>query len=570
MNSYLASDFFRFLLPGVIYSGQSLSVTSSNSQFIYNVATINGGVLLSFSAMVTASDCEFSWNTANQRGPVFFFTVSSSISLIGSSFSSNKASSYGGVAFMQGHSVISESNCTFSNNIGQYGAVYASLSANLTLSSKGSIYTRNSAIVDGGVLWVGQGGELAWNLSSSSLLRNSAVDGGVICLDEATATIRTDHSTVSSNTASGFGGVVFSTNSKWDVQFQRQSIVTFNSASSSGGVISSDVLSCCSSLLFDKSRILTNSAIQNGGVAFILHQVNIAISNSVLSNNIASLSGGILFVSESSASIVIKNDSIAEQNEARSGSVLFYEAITTNITLRLGIYKSSFFANVGGAIEVTVSQNKSTPEIDVYASNFESNTGSVLTLSGNSIDGTLLESSFSNNTGSVGGAFTMLSCNNITVRSSSFVSNIATADGGAIFISGDWKNVELSNLTIKQNKAAQGGGVFVVGESQMNGIFTLEDSTLVGNVVTSSGGGIALDNVLLGKISSNYFEGNGAVYGSAFYAVGCRSSATENIFIRNIAELGGTAYWENSILANVPIGYGSNSFVNNVAVYGEM
>lgn len=252
----------------------------------------------------------------------------------------------------------------------------------------------------------------------------------------------------------------------------------------------------------------------------------------------------------SSGSNIFINKVVASENSGVWAG--FLEAGLDTIDNNTGIlfvtdstfYKNTALANGGSLWTCTKTYVDSTL--------FESN-NTVALSGGNGLGGAIYgkdayqiisNNIFKNNTARIGGAVMFnkgkTQYNTMNILGSTFISNSATANGGAV---GIYNNVNISDSVFQSNTAGLGGAVYVTGSAMS----TVTDSTFSNNSVTA------------GTDSSNLHVG-GAIYNAGSLVV---SGSTFTGNIANTLAAGGAIY--NTGYLNV-----SDSIFNNnssVAIY---
>jgi len=116
-----------------------------------------------------------------------------------------------------------------------------------------------------------------------------------------------------------------------------------------------------------------------------------------------------------------------------------------------------------------------------------------------------------NNKAARGAAVFVTGGANVAVVDSNFVSNVATKDGGALFV--DTGDVMLQNTGFYQNHATNGGAIAVDGTGQVS--VTMIRGSIANNVAAQSGGGIYLssNNTVVSFVNTTIFQNNAVTGG---------------------------------------------------------
>lgn len=184
----------------------------------------------------------------------------------------------------------------------------------------------------------------------------------------------------------------------------------------------------------------------------------------------------------------IDGDGIADVTLRSSTGILQLQGGES--TLR-GLDFAGSDAERGGAISVDGGAQLSL-EYSLLENNSALFGGAIVVLDG---DVELAHLRFENNSANVGGAIAVLdTAGTVSVDSSSFVGNQASTDGGALYNLG--ADTMLSNVTISDNSAARGAGLFnsEAGSLALNNV-TVYDNGLSG--VRILGGSASIDNSIL-------------------------------------------------------------------------
>jgi predicted outer membrane repeat protein len=321
---------------------------------------------------------------------------------------------------------------TNGSSSGDGGAIYNDLGGALILEN--STIRNSKAGASGGAI-VSYG---ALTIAGSRLENNEALNGGALYPRWSGAQTTIVGSVLFNNratdTTDGWGGAILA----WDgaAVTIEGSDISSNSARNGGGIYNFDnsILTLQSNTLLQNNvATLSGGGVFNAGTA--------TLSNVTLNGNSASIGGGLASVGTATLSNVTLNG-----NSASSGGGLINggSATLNNITLN-----GNSATNSGGGL-----YNNSTTAL------------SNVTLSGN--------------TAANGGG--LYSYNGTATLSNVTLSgNSATNDGGGIYEDGG--TATLSNVTLSGNSATNGGGIF-----NNFGTTTLTNATLSGNSATNGGG----------------------------------------------------------------------------------
>ncbi len=278
---------------------------------------------------------------------------------------------------------------------------------------------------------------------------------------------------------------------------------------SGGGILTTETLE------LNHVSITNNTASMGGGIfANLPENGSLTIKNSILSGNDASSTGGGLFVYAvaSNSEILIDEVVISDNQSPQSGGIFIngnHADITlTGVTLT-GNAGSDDFG--GGTIDAwnstTIIANTTVRENTLTGDKSQLNISGlfVQTSSGNT---TITDSTISNNTTTntaaipslVGGGLALFSNNaNVTLKNSIIDGNSVDCTnpgygvgGGIVLQTGNHSNISIENTQITNNTSTnQGGGLYV---QTYDSSVTVENSVISGNHSGHLGGGIMVRN----------------------------------------------------------------------------
>ena len=488
------------LFPQSLKESQSTIVCQQNASFNYyniNHVLIKGLKFVGCESSVESVE-EFVIETSTFHGQNDSGTAlevrKSNVSIINSSFVLNTVGSFqtlptelgdhsqflvGGAIFAQNSSNITIVKSTFENNRAEIGgAIFATFGS--------CIYIINSTFID--------------NLAARAI--NSTIDtrftqGGAIALTLSSLLVNSCIFGNNGNIDGGAGVLILQNESSakiYNTEFYGSHAVRF------GGVLNA----------FDRSHVIIdncticNSSSAQGGVAN-LRNGYLTIRNSILSNNTASLTGGVIAAQPYSYLNVTSSQFI--NNKAQSGGVL--SALNTIVYINGS--KTLFIRNQardkGGVMSISRSQLNFDGSC-IFKSNVASNGGAICaTETTVSINSEL--SVISNVAEENGGGLYLyrspLNCNygsRVNVSS-----NRANFSGGGIYTGNSLITVFENRTSLQQNRssvkffgnsAQKGGGIYLMSASQLR-IYKTGERLIDNN----------------SKIL--YFDSNSAEYGEAIY-----------------------------------------------------
>ena len=534
---------------GVVIGGGAITVNNSkvlirSSLFQGNSADLGGAVYIWNSTdLNTIDNSTFISNIGGDFGGAVC-TERSVITIDSSTFINNRAVNYAeGGAVSAGTSTVTINSTTFKNNTAEFGdgAIDAFLSSNITIDS--STFIHNSAYENGAVSVE----DSVITIYSSTFINNTATadDGGAIGALRSTVSI--DSSTFANNIAVS-GGAVASSQVSRPATMIRNCIFLNNTASNSGGAVSTDLYT-----IIDNSTFIENTARLGGAVLAI---GTIAISDSVFINNIVyrddyySGHGGALYIDLRNSTIVDNCTFINNIANSDGGAVsctgILYESDATFISLTNTVFIQNVASGSGGAIHVESTRLTSNGFLNIHGNTASSGVvyvfNSVVTFSG--------ITNISNNYGSL-----FAYSSNVTIeRVISLMNNSClnksgvnastsqfVQEGGAVTIFQS-EIIFKGQTDIMYNKAESGGAILATESTLYMHGFT----TIAHNFATSSGGGIYAYQCEINCKGITNITANIAVKGGGIQAVSSTVRLLEGalFFTENNAERGGGACLE--------------------------
>lgn len=469
---------------GAIFNDSGGNVTLRNGSVIQNNSAPNGGGLYNatfLAPVVTVLDVDFLTNTAQREGGAIY---NQSVANVGTDtlaprFEGNQTSSFSGGAILNTGPTaqLAVSNTTFSGNSatlsGRGGAIENVFGANAVVSD--SVFDGNTAALQGGALSNLGAGSSA-TIRDCGFHNNSAQTGGAIHGGLESTTLLQGTTTVGSvaepNLALGFGGGI--------------SIVD-------GGT----------TLTAEGTSIVGNTANLLGGGLFV-SAGQIHLVNAVLNENesLGASGGGGGYITGTGALDAEGTDISYNRASAPNGlgggiAVNYFASGSPSLSLSSG---SQLIGNTAGG-------------------------------SGGGIGVRLFG-------GTLGDVCT------IDIDDSVIVGNGAVADGGGIYIGHNsfsvTTDVDLTNVTIADNSATHGGGV-AVRHDNSPGVDLLADGvSIVGNVASADGGGVWLSGYGTPVLNfvATAFDDNRATAGSGGgLFIGGESLADLNVLLGNGSRL---------------------------------
>ena len=498
---------------GGIYGGVDSVITLAGpGLFCYNNYAFKGGGVFSEGGKITICDGALVfYNTARDNGGGIFLQKNASCNIFGeetnvgyTGFENQVTNgSGGGIYAVDSDIIISGENCRVASNYASDsgGGIYLTNSS-LQLLDKAEIgidhpFSGNYAVTNGGCIWMsksqfsasggaqvhnGQAGSFGGgiyafysqiNFSDNAILGNtnnvygnSAANGAGMTVAFSTSIF--ENASVAGNTALNTGGGFYIGGS--GVFRFVNSVLTNNIAKLSGGGL---VLEAAQSEnLFEASQIINNKAYKNCAAAFLLLS-SVEFNACDIKNNYASNSVGAIY--NMRGNLFIENSDIAfNETDGTMAGILVEKG-------NLEILNSNFRNNL--ANQNTNIQNAGA----VFASE---SVVSIKADSGNCV--------FAANSSSDGGAVTVRKTNLKIIAMPPgicyFGNNDAAEHGGAILLKENSTGEFVGNVVFENNKANLGGAVAVLSNCFLS-VFKTNNfsSVLVNNVGVTNGGALFVE-----------------------------------------------------------------------------
>jgi predicted outer membrane repeat protein len=554
---------------------------------------IIGGVHVSFIGDPPTGFVIQGGSNVNNGGGIVAFNAQSSITLVGIDVRNNSATGSGGGIFTFGslgiYNSTVESNTSLFNGGGifvgkTFGAYNSFIHDNSTTGGDG-----------GGVYEFGTGSTMIF---SNTLVRNNHAVGGAGGGAWAQYNLTSKGSVFSQNTATRNGGGIFSNNgnvyllSFAGASASSPSVVSNNSAGGDGGGVWAD-----HTVYSDGGAILGNIALGGGGgiyslvgpVAMIdgsLVQSNQAMGTSTISAA-AGLGGGIF----SDGDIFVLTGSLIGGRPAQSsspGNIAAADGGGIYSLKSVHIALSTVDGNVAGGEATSVAGNGggvfAVQQIFVIDGHIDFNQalngdgggladqrGNIYVLSVNSSSSAIPPISGSqithNQAINGGGIWDVVGTVQVTFQTN-VDHNVASNDGGGIWI-GEFGSLRVDTSTVSNNQAIHGGGIAAEGADEV----TIFQSRVIFNKATAppgadAGAGMLAANVADLAINYSTFASNTATSGnggalalvaSAEFPGGANAGLDNDTF-------GGFVTGPATVTPNSAGGFGGAIYVRNVTV----
>jgi CSLREA domain-containing protein len=504
-------------------------------------------------------------------------------------------------------------NMTVSGNVAIDGGVGrgggAFVSSGSTLSVEDGLILNNLAATEGGGIWSATGATLGIDgtVIRGNVAQGAGADDGGGGVFNAGGTVTIADSDVSGNRAtgaSGSGGNLFSTNGTVTIT---DSTMNGGTANRAGGAIEivEGVLSVRGAS-FDRNG--TGSAPGNGGAVHSTGDAEMAFTDAIFTRNAAEEGGAIWNSATGSLSIenVLFRANTARGDDAdQGGGAVFNQGGTVTATRNFFDRNAATGEAGSGGHILSVDGEVTIDDALMLAGRANRAGGAIEVIAG---EVTISNADFSDNsTGPApgnGGAIHVTADALTTILNSDFISNVASAEGGAIWNSATGTMV-LDGLLIRFNEARGdavgqgGGGVFndggtlsvddsILSQNAANGtggsgghLLSVDGTVTVGTttfeqgVAPRAGGAIEVIEGVLNVVGSR-FEGNvtgeGPGNGGAIHVTGAvRSRIEDSGFLSNVAANEGGALW-NSATGTMTIlsaGFFDNESPSGGAVFSD-
>ncbi len=411
---------------------------SDNSIITGNTASFKGGAIFAIDGL-KVSDSEFTNNTVSGGsdelggGAIYAYVANSNFytaTIENSQFSNNSVTDGNGGAIYSLAQLTVSGNTVFENNTagnGNGGALYLTAGAKIAETA----FTGNTADLDGGAIYAA-GGTVNINAGNTFTDSSAGRDGGIVYIASG-ATLNVNAQITLSGSAGRDGGTIYSAGA-----LNLNAAVTFVNgyAGNKGGA-----LYLADGSTFSQTAALTfaeNQAEIDGGAVY--SQIGLTVYGSFTGNQALNGNGGAIYGEKS---VTVLNSEFNTNTAELSGGAI-YGAGDVNVT-RGTFISNQAQAGAGGA---------------VYAG------GKVM----------VTHSEFRNNSAALNGGAVYVGGDSATMDNTLIADNTATGNGGAIYFANAAVAAVLTNLTIVNNTAASGGGIYTLGSN-----VTLRNSILWGN-----------------------------------------------------------------------------------------
>ena len=539
-------------IGGAIYN--TGSVYAYNTNFINNTAATMGGAVFN-NGTLTIQKCIVDNNDITKR-------------------TSSDSEDYGGAAIYNWYdSTLFIKNSTISNNLKNYKngdyVVGAVTSLGKTIISQNSYFVNNSGRWGGAITTSGSSlpgkkvNELS--ISDSTFSKNGGLYGAGIFIQGSKFSITS--CVFDSNTASGKGNMTPNDNNGAAIEVTNtdksitgtisKSTFTNNKAQYGGAI---DI--CAGTIKITNSKFINNSADVEGG-AIDINTVNgnpkVTISGSKFINNSAPLGGAILNIKD----LTVKGSTFINNTPNT-----IFNWVGAGGNLNLNIRTFTDLQNAIGLVTGTITLNQNVAMTAKEAADFTNgitiNKDITIDGKGHTIDAKNLGRIFN-----IGEGFT------VTLTNTTLINGKAT-EGGAIYNDG---SLTLSDVKLSDNAAdSYGGAVF------NNGHLVVSDSVFDSNDIVNRGsasvdyGGAAIYNWYDGvlTVSGSNFTNNIKNYKNGDRLVGAiatigDATISDSYFVNNTGRWGGAISTAGYLLAGDDVNtltVSGSTFKENGGLYG--
>lgn len=565
---------------GVEAMGSMIEMSCSGSIFLTNVTLQNGWMKETSTTTMRSNGTAIciSGTTENANGQAILEMTNCTIQKMyctynGSAIFANRTTNGG---------VFTIKNCTFKDNTiwydkdaagtsndGNHGGTFRTQGgANATVTISGGSFENNKSN--------GQAGGIYWNAGEGSLtLKDNVVlkqnkaatyGGGIMVMTK----MDLESATIENNQAAYGGGLAYR---------------PFNSGSNASGYVDEDdkpfgQLTNASMMLSDKVFIRYNSATDKGGGIFI-ESGNIRFGTQAGDKDGEKLNEGesneVVFRDEAASMELSIVGATIEENSAVNGGGIYMQSVKygesevdkntkSGLKFSSGKVVKNTATNDGGGvylkgipinIEITdetsgITGNKATNGSGggIYIDNTEKLLNQDLNVD---LSGVVISDNAAPGTSGKGGGVYVLGSEKVTAnvncKKITLSGNIATGNGGGLYINGGNLNISEAGNEIKSNSAQNGGGVCIE-----QGTLAINQCDIKKNSATALGGGLFVSNstqVAIDLTGNGNFSSNSAgVAGGGMAMQGPITLNFAGSLQQNTASNGGGIYLCNVANAN--------------------
>lgn len=459
----------------------NIGVSSNNG---FSTASNDGGGIHAVDSTITmtTTQSQVIWNQAGRHGGGLYAS-DSSVTLSNTDVNNNQAVLSGGGIYLVDSTLMATAVLMDSNQATQFatneggGALFMSNGSAATLAA--STISGNSSANLGGGIAVAQGATL--DLSSGTVMSGNASpsSGGAI---NTVGVVGISDSTLSGN-SSGRGGAINCFVCS-EIQISNGSLIADNTADKAGGL---DILATSAGagtqVMIANSIFRNNVGTDSGdqldsGGAIRMQGGSLTISDSVFDQNSAPVNGGALFavdrnvaplelVSMTNVAMTANTTTVSSTNQGGAG---FFIDDAEQVMINDSLFENNQSDNIAGGGMILVSS-------DVIVSN----------------------SIFNLNSGSLGAGLYMVNNTQVQIEDTMLTNNVASNSGGGLYVLGG--SLTLQGGMLDGNQALIGGGMTL-------NFLTMDIRNLQvsNNSATADGGGMSLRDVS-GTVGTRFGQG---------------------------------------------------------------
>lgn len=542
---------------GVLGASEFTHITITESIFYNNSAQLNAGVVsVDTVCTLIIQQCQFSNNKAS-KGGVIWGNFQSNVTILDSDFTKNTAYESGGVISIQAQLLLIVTNTSFRDNTANVGGVLIQERNTLAIV-KNSTFSRNFANNAGGVF--ASQVQCQIKLFNCEFIDSRAeLKGGVGMAQQLSGIIMINSSAL--NNTSQLGGVIYAINNCF-IRFETCQFNGSKALKAHGGAIA---IENYSELHIKDCEFCNNTALLNGGVAYISTHSYGSIKTSQFNFNIAK-KGGVIDLSDQANATIINCD-FSKNSGKKDGGV-----INSNTRSALRLTKDTFESNCAGSKGGAISISTNATAV-IEKCTFTDNRA---LLGGTSyfsdysqifITNTHISESFANI-----GVVYMLETKVIFAEKVDIVSNSGSVyvmnselhlEGNTNFENNILRSLIGGSLTVYRGSVYIGGMTYFKNNTAENGaaicatnsnIFVSSNATIVDNIARYNGGGIYLYqspmqcNICILKLVHNCaLHSGGGIYAISS-TIDILSSFNQQLpsllLLENSAQIGGGLYME--------------------------
>ncbi|PRP87399.1 hemagluttinin family protein [Planoprotostelium fungivorum] len=487
----------------------SLSYVSSTSSSASPVIGVTGA------ASVNLTSVQVSQGTASKGNAVDIRTLSGDITVTNCAFNGNNQNVLS-IDTVPPNCTATIWNNNFINNKGR--AVSITSTGEISyISLTSNTFTQNAASGSGGSLNVVAARTDSLVLSNNVFTSNSATFGGAVSVQGDVLSASFTNTNAAKNSATRNGGAIsFTSGTIYQLTVNNASFSS-NTARQLGGAISFDASAGLALFNLSGVSFTSNTATSGGAVSLAPDLQTLNVVGSTFTSNVAAGYGGGLYGQLYGADSVNLNDVTFNTNKAYEGGGLYLDGFLSNAALSGVKASGNTASNSGGAMSMNAFiDNIFTFYNATISSNSAKFQGGALLFGGSGLNNISMSNvTMTGNSAVYGGALAVTGAgNHMLFSSSSFGSNSATTQGGAMYFAQEsLYMINLIYVTLTSNTALIGGGIYtanVMSSFNMTGVQALS------NTARSNGGVLYVEQpIAQATFSGGRYVGNTAGSGGA-------------------------------------------------------